>query len=118
MQRRDKRGRYAKRGFSTIALLGGIAFIVLVALAIKNAGTISYQSETATTTIQTVEVQPEWAQDEDAVKAAQAVIRKKELQSQEADLIARREAILAEYEAADAELKAELTVVQKEIGTY
>jgi len=42
-----------------------------------------------------VEVLPEWAQDEDAIKAAQAVIRKKELEAELATLneeVATREA--------------------------
>lgn len=53
------------------------------------------------------EVTPDWATDEDAVKAAQAVIRKKELEAQETDLV---EQITA--------LQNELDEVRKELGTY
>lgn len=53
------------------------------------------------------EVTPDWATDEDAVKAAQAVIRKKELEAQETDLV---EQITT--------LQNELDEVRKELGTY
>ena len=53
------------------------------------------------------EVTPEWAQDEDAVKAAQDVIRKKEL---EAEL-----AVLKEERAV---ITARMTEIEKELGRY
>jgi hypothetical protein len=57
--------------------------------------------------VQTVEVTPDWAQDEDAVKAAQAVIRKKELEALEAQMVAEIRA-----------KQAELDEVRKELGSY
>lgn len=54
-----------------------------------------------------VEVTPDWAEDEDAVKAAQDVIRKKELEAKEADLVSQIST-----------LQDELDEVRKELGTY
>ena len=54
-----------------------------------------------------VEVTPDWATDEDAVKAAQDVIRKKELEAKE-----------AEYVESITQLQAELDEVRKELGSY
>ena len=54
-----------------------------------------------------VEVHPEWAEDEDAVQAAQDVIRKKEL---EAEL----SVVQSDIEA----LRARETEIEKELGTY
>lgn len=53
------------------------------------------------------EVTPDWASDEDAVKAAQDVIRRKEL---EAEL----NTVQSEIEA----LRARETALEKELGTY
>lgn len=55
----------------------------------------------------TKEVTPDWASDEEAVKAAQAVIRKKELQ---AELSTVNEEIKAK--------QAKKTEIEKELGTY
>lgn len=66
----------------------------------------------------TTEVSPDWATDEEAVQAAQAVIRKKELQAKEADIKARREALKAEYEASDSQLASELEEVRSELSFY
>lgn len=54
-----------------------------------------------------VEVTPDWASDEDAVKAAQDVIRKKELQAE-------LEVLTSEV----AEREARITEIEKELGTY
>lgn len=53
------------------------------------------------------EVQPEWATDEDAVKAAQDVVRRKELQAE-------LNTVESEIDA----LKARQTELTKELGTY
>ena len=58
-------------------------------------------------TVEVIEVQPEWATDEDAVKAAQDVIRKKELEKESIELKAQIE-----------ELQAKKIIVDKELGTY
>jgi len=52
-------------------------------------------------------VHPEWATDEDAVKAAQDVIRRKEL-----------EAELATLESEVKERETRITEIEKELGTY
>ena len=54
-----------------------------------------------------VEVTPDWASDEDAVEAAKAVIRKKEL-----------EALVADLDSQMAELQAQKDEAEKELGTY
>lgn len=69
----------------------------------------SYESEPSEpeVVIETMEVTPDWAQDEDAVKAAQDVIRKKELQAQEEQLVNEISG-----------LQSELDEVRKELGTF
>ena len=59
--------------------------LMAVTLSFKNSDPISYVKQQVEV-IKEVEVHPEWAQDEDAVKAAQEVIRKKELQAELASL--------------------------------
>lgn len=54
-----------------------------------------------------VEVLPDWANDADAIQAAKDVIRRKELQAQEATLIADIK-----------EKQSQLDAVRKELGTY
>lgn len=62
--------------------------VSVVALVVMIAGLYFYNSTEVVTRYVKSEVEvikevtPEWAQDEDAVKAAQAVIRKKELESE------------------------------------
>jgi hypothetical protein len=50
---------------------------------------------------------PDWAEDEDAVKAAQDVLRRKEL-----------EAELSQLESEVAERESRITEIEKELGTY
>jgi len=54
-----------------------------------------------------IEVTPEWAEDEDAVQAAQDVLRRKELQAE-------LRAVQSDIEA----LEARETEIEKELGTY
>lgn len=64
----------------------------------------------ATTTAETmevVEVMPDWAQDKDAVKAAQDVIRRKKLEAELVELTGQRE-----------QIDARMTEIEKELGTY
>lgn len=56
---------------------------------------------------ETVEVTPDWAQDADAVKAAQDVIRKKELEAELQNLAGERDA-----------LSARIAEIEKELGTF
>lgn len=82
-----------------------LALVVLVGVGISLVDT-SYQYERQVEEV-IKEVHPEWATDEDAVEAAQAVIRKKELEAQEADLVGQIST-----------LQEELDEVRKELGTY
>jgi protein subunit release factor A len=78
-------------------IIGGVLFVPSV-------------SDVVTKTIEiekTVEVTPEWAQDEDAVKAAQDVIRRKEL-----------EAELAILQSEVTEREARITEIEKDLGTF
>jgi hypothetical protein len=61
----------------------------------------------ATTTVETVEVTPDWAQDEDAVEAAKQVLRRKELETE-----------LATLEEEVAERNARIIEIEKELGTF
>ena len=65
------------------------------------------QNPTATNTPEVIEVLPEWANDPDAKAAAEAVIRNKELEAEEAALV---EEITA--------LQTELDEVRKELNVY
>lgn len=116
MQRRDTRGRYAKKGNSTFALLGGIAMIIFIAIVIKDAGTETYNAPMASSTPEVVEVQPDWASDEDAVEAAKKVIRTKELEAQKNVLEGEIEALKAQYEADLAAKQSELDVIKEELS--
>jgi hypothetical protein len=78
-------------------IIGGVLFVPSV-------------TDVVTKTIEiekTVEVQPDWAVDEDAVKAAQDVIRRKEL-----------EAELSVLEAEVTDRKTRIVEIEKELGTY
>ena len=83
-----------------VGILGGIIY-----------GILNERSEVVVQNVQketeVIEVHPEWATDEDAIKAAQDVIRKKELEAQEAQLVGE---ITAKQEVLDE--------VRKELGTY
>lgn len=86
-------------------LLAGMLSLVVGGIVLTT-GSSTYEHTTERETIE-VEVVPAWAEDADAVKAAQAVIRKKEL---EAELI-----VLEEQEA---ELQKKIVEIEKELGTY
>ena len=70
------------------------------------------------TNIQEVEVTPEWATDEDAVKAAQDVMRKKALTQDINALDGEISTLTATYQAQLAELKKQKTEKEKELGSY
>lgn len=65
-----------------------------------------------------VEVTPDWASDEEAVQAAQAVIRRKELEEQQNVLEGEISALKAQYESDLAAKQEELDSVLKELGVY
>lgn len=98
-----------------IIFLGGMVIIgALVVLNATNTSEVINQI-TATTT---VEVLPEWAEDEDAVEAAQAVIRRKELEVELSNLEAGFASTTAQYNAAKAVYLSEKERIEKELGTY
>lgn len=86
-------------------------FLFAVVLAAVLFGGISYipsrtvVENTIETTVQ--EEKPAWMSDEDAVKAAEAVIKRKELEAREAELVGDIKS-----------LQSELDGVRKELGTY
>ena len=83
-----------------VVLLGGITYGILneqASIVVQNV-----QKE-----VETIEVYPEWATDEDAVRAAKAEVRRKELEAQEQQLV---DEITAKQGTLDE--------VRKELGTY
>lgn len=61
-----------------------------------------------------VEVTPEWAEDEEAVEAAQAVIERKKLEDELGNVNSQIDGLEANLEA----LKAQRVELEKQIGTY
>lgn len=96
----------------SLAIAVVIVIVMMVALQFKS-DTVSYVNE-GTLEVQTVEVSPEWATDEDAVKAAQDVIKRKQL---EAELKAKDEQILKAEEDLK-ELKNERKALTTELTQY
>lgn len=91
-------------GVGMLIVVFGI--IVYVNLADKHS-TVEVENTVATSTVaQQVEL-PAWAEDEDAVKAAQDVLRKKELEAELESLTVEREAI-----------QERINEVEKELGVY
>ena len=94
-----------------LGVIGTLAYNV-----VQGNRTETYVAGTATTT---PEVSlPDWASDTEAVEAAQAVMRKKELTEDINVLEGEIEALKATYEAQLNELKAEKTIKEKELGSY
>ncbi len=91
-------------------ILGGIYLSSL------ELGTVKTWKGTHATT--TVEVHPDWATDEEAVEAAQAVVRRKELEVDEVRLEDEIATLRTQFEAELAVVDAELKDVQLELGTY
>lgn len=88
-----------------IAIALGIVIVVGVGSQFLPDNSITVTKPETTEVIK--EVTPEWASDEDAVQAAQDVIRRKEL-----------EAELAGLEEENAAIEARMTEIEKELGTY
>lgn len=74
--------------------------------AVTHNNSIEYIAPVATSTVEVL-VEPEWATDEDAKAAAEAVIRRKELEAELETLTVEREAI-----------QERIDEVEKELGTY
>jgi hypothetical protein len=85
-----------------------IGVAVVIGLWLVLGGSNSFSVENEVREVEVIkEVQPDWALDEDAVKAAQDVIRRKELEAMEAEMVADIKA-----------RQAELDEVRKELGSY
>lgn len=100
---------------ATIAIVG-IVVIGLGYLVSQQGSTLEVNN--VATINKTVEVTPEWATDEDAVKAAQDVIRKKELQAELETLEVDFASSTATFVALEAAYEAKKTELEKELGTY
>ena len=95
-------------------VIGIIIFIAVIVLTTSGEG-VQYTKEKVEVI---VEVTPEWASDEDAVKAAQDVIRKKAL---ETELVELNKSFASSTEAYEAEKKSyneKKTNLEKSLGTY
>lgn len=113
-------GRYMSKGGMKLyqVIIGGVLGLVVLGELLTN---IDKQEYTATKTeyVETqVEVTPDWASDEEAVEAAQAVIRRKELEAEQAQLEGELEALKTEYESNVDKKQSELDEVLKELGVY
>ena len=85
-----------------------IGVLILIGIALYVFGNVNVHEYVRPNVIEkTVEVTPDWAEDQDAVEAAQAVIRKKELE--------------AELEVLNGEIdtrQQRVIEIEKELGTY
>jgi hypothetical protein len=89
-------------------IIGAIALVVVMGVVIQYRDSLFTSYKYVREEVEVVkEVKPDWAQDEDAVKAAQAVIRKKEL-----------EAELASLDTQIKELQSRRKTVTDELTTY
>lgn len=91
-----------------------VVIVVMMGLAVtyKNSDPISYVKSTSE--VVQVEVTPEWAKDEEAVKAAQDVIKRKELEAQ----LKEKDAQILEAEASLKALKEERKGLATELSQY
>lgn len=93
-----------------IVVLGGMTFLA------------NYSNDTVTTNVKpevlVEEVTPDWASDEDAVKAAQDVIRKKELEAELAELNSDFLNFSKEFNEEKARYAEEKKRIEKELGTF
>lgn len=83
-----------------------VVSIGIISGVVQNSNSTEYVAPVATSTIERVET-PDWAEDEDAVEAAKAVVRRKELE--------------AELETLEVELESvetRITEIEKELGQY
>lgn len=89
----------------SIIPVGIVATLILGGIYIKSldGGVIYATNDGATTTTETI-VEPDWATDEEAVEAAKAVMRRKELEAEETRLQGQLEALESELEAVQGEL--------------
>lgn len=113
-------GRYMSKGGIKLyqVAIGSVLALVVLGGLLTNIGKQEYTA-TKTEIVETqVEVIPDWASDEEAVEAAQAVIRRKALEEQQNALEGEISALKAQYESDLAAKQVELDNVLKELGTY
>lgn len=119
---RQRNGQFAKRQTVGLWLLGIVTLgLILFALSsgyVDRYFGFTYEAPKETVKEITVETTPEWAEDPDAVEAAQAVIKKKELEKKLAGLETDRETLVAEYEQKLANLDAEIASTSNELAAY
>lgn len=100
----------------TIIIATGLAIVMYVAVMfIPNVTEVSVIKEDVEKEV--IEV-PAWQTDEEAIKAAQAVIRRKELEAELNALESNFEASTASFEAEKAKYKEEKTRLEKELNVY
>ena len=97
-------------------LIGVIGFGVIGGIVYKGNQIDPYIAPQTVT--ETVIQEPEWATDEDAVEAAQAVIRHKAFVAELAALEAAWASTTEQYNKEKADFLAEQERLEKEIGTY
>ena len=94
----------------------GILIVVIVGGVVSQTGTEEVFTKIETEVIK--EVTPEWATDEDAVKAAQDVVRKKALEAELKALQASFASSTAAFEAEKESFLKREVELEKEIGVY
>lgn len=98
----------------------GLGFLTVVSIAALSqfGSTMEVVSNTPEKEIVVDEVLPEWAEDEEAVKAAQDVIRRKELEAELSQLEQTFASSTERYEAEKAEYQKKKVELEKQIGVY
>lgn len=85
----------------SIAITVGVIAVMIGVLQIMDFGVVEYVNQEP----EIVEVHPEWATDEEAVKAAQDVLRRKELERELDDVQAQINALSDQRDAIEEELE-------------
>ena len=99
-----------------LALILVLALVVYGGIQHFSSSTTVYVQDSATST--PLEIMPEWAKDEDAVKAAQEVVKRKALEAELSALEDSFASSTAQYEAHKANFLAKKKELQKEIGIF
>ncbi len=86
-------------------------------VALSQGTTVVYENDEHPATEGVVET-PAWMQDADAIAAAEAVVYRKKLEAERAELVSEREAIEAEAKAKVDAIKARITEIDKETQAY
>lgn len=113
-------GRYMSKGGIKLyqVIIGAALGLLVLGGLLTSIGKEDYIKPDTEIVETQVEVTPDWASDEEAVEAAQAVIRRKVLEEQKNALEGEISALKAQYESDLAAKQEELDNVLKELGTY